>query len=72
MQFIHNRAFIIVFISTLLIFSGCGESETPAEKAMPKKSATQPESTVSSSSEGSERAPGVVYQEEIYKNWPYQ
>ena len=74
-----NKSVILssILFSTLFILSACGESDSGTASA-PAESAPMAESTPASTSGGEglsmdniEKAEGVVYQDEIYANWPY-
>jgi len=69
-----SKLLLSIMISTLLLLSACGGDD--AETA--STSAPMAESTPAATSNGDgfsldniERAEGVVYQDEIYANWPY-
>ncbi len=61
---------ILCFGSMLI---ACGDSDSGAESAAPAASeSTASDSMEKSGMEKSGMDNGVVYQDEIYKNWPYQ
>ena len=65
----------VLFFGSILI--ACGDSDSGSKSAAPAPEASAPaapapEPTETASSETMEKAEGVVYQDEIYKNWPYQ
>lgn len=77
-----NKLFVLLsIVSSLLLLSACGsdDAETasapksmeaePAKEMMATESATSEESTTLSI-ENIEKAEGVIYQDEIYANWP--
>lgn len=62
-----------IMISTLILLSACGGDDgdtastpAPAAESMPAAS-----SDSMGSSMDFEKAEGVIYQDEIYANWPY-
>jgi hypothetical protein len=60
-----------IMISTLLLLSACGGDDSgtasaPAAESMPAASGDS-----MGSSMDFEKAEGVIYQDEIYANWPY-
>jgi major membrane immunogen (membrane-anchored lipoprotein) len=64
-----------VMISSLLLLSACGDSDSdnmsaPAE-SMDAPAMTESSSDGMDSSMSMEKAEGVIYQDEIYANWPY-
>ncbi len=64
--------FTILFFGSILI--ACGDSDSGSESAAPmeEKAMASSDDAGSSAMANMERAEGVVYQDEIYKNWPYQ
>ena len=73
---IYRNIFALpILVSSLLLLSACGEGEGDSASApAPAPSATTsaaPAAESMSSSSSMEKADGVVYQDEIYANWPY-
>ncbi len=71
-----NRFFkLSVLVSFMLALGACGESDkgTAAAPAAPAASAPAPAPAEPAEFDIStvEKAEGVVYQDEIYANWPY-
>ena len=77
-----NKSFVLLsMVSGLLLLGACGsdeaetasapaaESAAPAVEAAPAESSN--EEGVAISIDSIEKAEGVVYQDEIYANWPY-
>jgi hypothetical protein len=66
--------FTILFFGSILIACGDSDSESASKSAAPmeEKAMTSSDDAGSSAMANMERAEGVVYQDEIYKNWPYQ
>lgn len=72
----------LMFILIGLFVVACGNDDTgkasgsaataPTPAPAPAKQAEMAAPSGDASSGDFERAPGVVYQDEIYKNWPYQ
>lgn len=61
---------LLSIISSGLLLSACGDdSETASAPAM--ESAPAEMASDSNASMSMEKAEGVVYQDEIYANWPY-
>ena len=65
-------------LSVALLLSACGESDSGSASApasAPETTAAAPAAETSSDSSSSmgniEKAEGVIYQDEIYANWPY-
>lgn len=69
-----SSVFRVLSLVMLLGFGlvACGEGDSGTASA-PAKSAAAPAAAASSgdSSMGFEKAEGVIYQDEIYANWPY-
>jgi hypothetical protein len=76
-----RKPFILlsIMISGLLLLSACGNDDAstasapaPAATPMAESSAPAPsEDGMGLSMDNIEKAEGVVYQDEIYANWPY-
>ena len=68
--------FTILFFGSILIACGDGDSgsESASKSAAPmeEKAMASSDDADSSAMANMEHAEGVVYQDEIYKNWPYQ
>jgi hypothetical protein len=70
---------LIIMVSSLLILSACGgEDSGTASAPASAPAAAAPAASSSDSGDGGifeslniEKAEGVVYQDEIYANWPY-
>ncbi len=66
-------------MASVLMLAGCGEAEAPKSAApAPAQAPAAPVSTTADSAPAGEfdistveKAEGVVYQDEIYANWPY-
>ena len=76
---LYKSVFILITSSLL---SACGDSETPAEKSGVAVKQTEsagtalPDTATAPAMQKQQTTPevlenGVIYQEEIYKNWPY-
>jgi hypothetical protein len=70
-----SKILLSIMLSTLLLLSACGGDDADTASA---PAASAAESTPAATSngdgfslEGIEKAEGVVYQDEIYANWPY-
>jgi nitrous oxide reductase accessory protein NosL len=75
---INTKVLLSFLVSTFLLLAGCSESDkgsASAPAAMPEAPAAesmQEEAMAAEESSGDiEKAEGVVYQDEIYANWPY-
>lgn len=70
------RTYVLLISITGLLFA-CGESDSgtasaPAESAaMPEKAMAEATMAEESMAAPIEKAEGVIYQDEIYANWPY-
>jgi len=71
----------VLRVLALMVFlgvSGCGDSDTAGQDGAAGQSADPAGGAVPMTDSGTmvvpaaERAEGVVYQDEIYANWPYQ
>jgi hypothetical protein len=61
-----------VMISTLLLLGACGgDADTASVPAPAAESASATSGDSMGSSMDMEKAEGVIYQDEIYANWPY-
>lgn len=64
-------------MASALMLAGCGEDEAPKSAAPAPAPAAPVSSTADAAPAGEfdintvEKAEGVVYQDEIYANWPY-
>ena len=81
MSGVQQKVLLSVLVSIPLFIAGCGESDksasAPAPEAKPAAEATAEMPAAAPTEEKSfdinniEKAEGVVYQDEIYANWPY-
>lgn len=64
---------VIIFLTILSasLLSACGEGDSGTASAPAMESAPATTSDSSSSMGSMEKADGVVYEDEIYANWPY-
>lgn len=74
-----NKPFILlsVMIATFLLLSACGGDDADTTSASAPAAKSEPAAMPASggddifSSMDIEKAEGVIYQDEIYANWPY-
>lgn len=74
---IANKQILLssVLASAFVLLGGCGESDKGSASAPAPASAAAPALTATEEAafdiNNIEKADGVVYQDEIYANWPY-